>query len=99
MDDQLEHLSQLVAAGLEKREITARTITVKVRYPDFTTLTRARSLKRPTSSAKEIARVAFELLRSTEAESRNVRLLGVTGSGLSSGDEAQGPEQLDLFGS
>ncbi len=95
MDAQLEHLSQLVAAGLEKREISARTITVKVRYPDFTTLTRARSLKHPTASANQIAQVARELLRSTEAEKRNVRLLGVTGSGLSTGDE-DGPEQLGL---
>ena len=96
MDAQLEHLSQLVAAGLEKREIAARTITVKVRYPDFTTLTRARSLGRPTASAAHIARVARELLRLTDAETRNVRLLGVTGSGLSTGEE-EGPEQLGLF--
>ncbi len=96
MDTQLEDLSQRVAAGLEKREIFARTITVKVRYPDFTTLTRARSLPRPTASAEHIARIARELLRLTDAGSRNVRLLGVTGSGLSTGEE-EGPEQLGLF--
>ncbi len=97
MDAQLEDLSQRVAAGLEKREISARTITVKVRYPDFTTLTRARSLDRPTASAEQIARIARELLRLTDAESRNVRLLGVTGSGLSNGQGETGPEQLGLF--
>jgi DNA polymerase-4 len=96
MDAQLDDLSRLVAAGLTKREISARTITVKVRYPDFTTLTRARSLDRPTASAKHIARVARELLRLTDAETRNVRLLGITGSGLSNGEE-EGPEQLGLF--
>ena len=95
MDAQLEDLSQRVAAGLAKREIFARTITVKVRYPDFTTLTRSRSLDRPTASAEKIAQVARELLRLTDAETRNVRLLGVTGSGLSTGDG--GPEQLGLF--
>lgn len=95
MDAQLENLAQRVAAGLKRREITARTVTVKVRYPDFTTLTRSRSFDRPTDSAELIAATAFELLRLTEAESRSVRLLGVTGSGLSTGNE--GPEQLALF--
>ncbi len=96
MDAQLEHLSRLVAAGLDKREISARTITVKVRYPDFTTLTRARTLDSPTASAERIAALAKELLRVTDAGTRGVRLLGVTGSGLSAGEE-EGPEQLGLF--
>ncbi len=96
MDAQLEDLSGRVAAGLEKREIFARTITVKVRYPDFTTLTRARSLNRPTAAAEQIAQIARDLLRLTDAETRNVRLLGVTGSGLSTEAE-DGPEQLGLF--
>ena len=95
MDAQLVDLSERVAAGLERREISARTITVKVRYPDFTTLTRSRSLERPTASAELIAAITRELLRSTDAEIRNVRLLGVTGSALSTGDT--GPRQLGLF--
>ena len=95
MDAQLDGLSQRVASGLERRQISARTITVKVRYPDFTTLTRSRSLERPTASAELIAKIARELLRMTDAETRNVRLLGVTGSGLSTGDD--GPKQLGLF--
>jgi DNA polymerase-4 len=93
MDEQIEYLSGLVAGGLEGREIGARTITVKVRYPDFTTLTRSRTLDGPTASAPLITRIAKELLRQTDAASRKVRLLGVTGSGLSQGE----PEQLRLF--
>ena len=95
MDAQLDDLSERVAAGLERREIGARTVTVKVRYGDFTTLTRARTLEAPTTSASRIARVAKELLRQTEAGKISVRLLGVTGSGLSQGE----PEQLRLFDS
>ena len=95
MDIQLDDLSRRVASGLEQRETEARTITVKVRYPDFTTLTRSRSLERSTSSDELIAKIAKELLRLTDAETRNVRLLGVTGSGLSTGDD--GPTQLGLF--
>ncbi len=93
MDAQIVDLAERVARDLGRREIAARTITVKVRYPDFTTLTRARSFTYPTSSAHRIAVVARELLRTTEAEARSVRLLGVTGSGLATG----GPEQLWLF--
>lgn len=95
MDAHLEGLAERVAQGLTQREIAARTITVKVRYPDFTTLTRSRSLDRPTADAAEIATLAKELLRATDAATRKVRLLGVTGSGLSGGED--GPEQLDLF--
>jgi len=96
MDSQLEDLSARVAAGLERREIAAKTITVKVRYPDFTTLTRSRSLGHPTDSAEVMAALAMELLRTTDAEHRGVRLLGVTGSGLSTGED-DGPAQLSLF--
>jgi len=95
MDAQIEDLSRRVAEGLAKREIAARTVNVKVRYPDFTTLTRARTLPQATASAPWIAEVARELLRQTDAAERGVRLLGVTGSGLESGAS---PAQLRLFG-
>lgn len=93
MDAQIEDLSERVAKGLERREISGRTITVKVRYPDFTTLTRSRSLLQPTASARAIEDIAKDLLRQTAADRRGVRLLGVTASGLHQG----GPLQLQLF--
>ncbi len=94
MDAQLEDLAERVAAGLSKRDIAARTITVKVRYADFTTLSRGRTLEHSTTSARHIGSVAKELLRQTEAgRGQTVRLLGITGSGLTQGE----PEQLWLF--
>ncbi len=93
MDAELERLADLVAAGLERRDLSARTVTVKVRYPDFTTLTRSRTLPCPTATAGRLRTLACELLRTTDAARRGVRLLGVTGSGLESG----APEQLWLF--
>ena len=71
-------------------KIASTTITMKI---DSTT---ALVVLRPTASAEQIAHVARELLRLTDAESRNVRLLGVTGSGLSTGED-EGPRQLGLF--
>lgn len=92
MDQELARLAAKVATDLAARELAARTITVKVRYPDFTTLTRARTLPAPTASERRIGDLARELLRATDAEHHGVRLLGVTGSGFASG----GPEQLWL---
>lgn len=90
MDTELERLAARVAAGLERRALAAKTITVKVRYPDFTTLTRAHTLPAGTASVAVIGVLARELLRATDAEKRGVRLLGVTGSGFATGQ----PEQL-----
>lgn len=94
MDAELDNLAERVAAGLERREIAARTFTVKVRYADFTTLSRGRTLERATTSSRRIAEVAKSLLRQTAAgRGESVRLLGITGSGLTRGE----PEQLRLF--
>ena len=89
MDEQLEFLSQKVSEDLRRREIFGRTVTVKVRYPDFTTLTRARTLPAPTASAERISTAVRELLRQTSATENGVRLLGVTMSSLVHGDKGQ----------
>jgi DNA polymerase IV len=99
---ELEKLADQVFEGLERRGLHARTLTVKVRYPDFTTLTRARSLTAPFESARAIGAIAHELLRQTAAAERGVRLLGLTASGFETKDSpgASGPDlpsQLELF--
>jgi DNA polymerase IV len=90
---ELDRLADSVARGLTKREISARTVTIKVRYDDFTTVTRSLTLPLPTADARVLRRIARTLLARTEAGSRSVRLLGVGGSGLVDGSI----EQLDLF--
>jgi DNA polymerase-4 len=90
----LESMAAEVSEGLHKREISACTITIKARYPDFTTVTRSHTLQAPTSEADTISAIARELIRSTEAFTRSVRLLGVGASNLVTG----GVEQLALFG-
>jgi DNA polymerase-4 len=82
MDDVLAEMAEQVSQGLERRNLAASTVTVKVRYPDFTTLTRSHTLSSPVTSAATIAGCACELLRRTEAAQRAVRLLGVGASGL-----------------
>jgi len=82
MDEQIEEMAQEVADGLTRHEVVACTITVKVRYSDFTTVTRARTFAIPTARASRIAATAKDLLRRTDAGRRSVRLLGVSASTL-----------------
>ena len=83
------HGRQRSPEGLEKRRLAASTITVKVRYPDFTTPTRSHSLPVPTSDAATIGAAARELVRRTDAARQSVRLLGVGASNLVPGELGQ----------
>jgi DNA polymerase-4 len=82
MDEQLAAMAEEVADGLTRRELAACTISVKVRYPDFTTVTRSRTFAIPTADASRIGATAKALVRRTEAGRRRVRLLGVSASTL-----------------
>jgi len=82
IDEFLKKMAEEVARGLSKRELAASTITVKVRYPDFTTPTRSHTLPAPTADSATIAAVARDLVRRTEASTKSVRLLGVGASNL-----------------
>jgi DNA polymerase-4 len=73
----------------------ARTVTIKVRYADFTTVTRGHTFAVPCCDAPTLAWHATALMRRTDAAARPVRLLGVTASNLLEG----APQQLPLFGS
>ncbi len=65
------------AAWLETRTLFARTVTIKVRYADFETITRSHSAE-PTRESGPITARALELLTKTAAGTRAVRLLGVS---------------------
>ena len=86
-------VAQEVADGLTRRELLACTITLKVRYSDFTTVTRAHTSMVPTARAGRIAAIATGLLRRTDAGRRSVRLLGVSVSTLVPATM----QQLELF--
>ena len=80
-----------VAARLRKQGLSGRTVTIKVRLHDFTTLNRSTTLPSPTDSAASVARLARRLLADLDT-SGGVRLLGVGVSGLADWI------QEDLFG-
>ncbi len=93
MDAELAKLADGVAAAMRKRNFSGKTLTVKIRYADFTTLTRSHTFRAPTCSAELLHEAARDLLRKSEAGKRRVRLLGVGCSNLVSGRV----EQLQLF--
>lgn len=77
----LVRMADAVAARLRRADLEARTVTIKVRFPDFETLTRRITLDRPTDSGIEIAREAKQLLAKLDL-GRGVRLFGVGTSQL-----------------
>ena len=84
--DQLDRMARRGADWLERKALRARTVTIKVRYSDFTTVTRSHSERPATRDADRITARARLLLGRTEAGTRPVRLLGVSLHNLSETD-------------
>ena len=90
----LMDLTEQVAMRLRRHELRGQTVQIKIRFPDFTTITRAQTLPEPSNSTHELCRVAADLLRrNLPARNRGVRLLGMGMSGLHAGP----PPQQRLF--
>ncbi|HUF39835.1 MAG TPA: DNA polymerase IV [Anaerolineales bacterium] len=84
--------SDRVAGSLRRHGLSATTIRIKLRWPDFTTLTRQVKLTSGTDDPDAIDEAAWGLVMKVWKPGKPVRLIGVGASGLGSG-----PEQLRLF--
>jgi DNA polymerase IV len=73
----IDEMARDGAAWLASHSLLCRTVTIKVRYSDFTTITRSHTTV-PSRDAEDIARRAVRLLDKTEAGTRSVRLLGAS---------------------
>ena len=82
LQETLQEMSAEVGAQLRKNNLAGKTIKLKIRWPDFTTLTRQTTLNHPTDQEDEIAKSALELLKSVRKPKQAVRLIGVGVSGL-----------------
>ena len=91
---ELLRLAERTTAGLRRRGLRARTVSVKVRYADFTTITRSRTLEAPTDVAQEVYGCARGLLEGLRPLPQAVRLVGVRAEQLVG--VAQVVEQLRL---
>ncbi|MGA8068877.1 MAG: hypothetical protein WCA47_16235, partial [Terriglobales bacterium] len=88
----LMRLSEMVGRRLREGGYFARTLQLKLRYKDFTTITRAHSLDQPTQTDNQIFEHARRLFFANWKPGSPVRLLGVQASNFDSG-----PAQLDLL--
>ena len=76
-----EHASS-VAKQLRRNDLAGKTVKLKLRWPDFTTITRQTTLAQATDLEEEIASTASALLKSVRRSGQAVRLIGVGVSGL-----------------
>lgn len=93
----LHELAAKVWAGCQKRNLTGRTITLKLRYTDFNQCTRSLSLADPVQDQEILAEMACRLLAPLLPVRAPVRLLGVTLSTLLSPQDQEATTQLSLL--
>jgi DNA polymerase-4 len=93
LEPTLMRLSEMVGRRLREANFYARTIQLKLRYKDFTTITRAHTLAAPTQLDTEIFDQIRTLFRKNWKKGIQVRLLGVQASSFTT----QGEAQIDLL--
>jgi len=93
LESTLKELSAQVGRRLRRSDLTGKTVKLKIRWPDFTTLTRQATLSSPTDQDDEIALTVITLMKGVRSPGKPVRLIGVGVSGLTT--EAR---QLELWG-
>ncbi|MDP3903857.1 MAG: hypothetical protein Q8Q40_07760 [Methylococcaceae bacterium] len=93
---QLQGLLIKAIGRASEKQLSARTLTVKIKYHDFVQITRSRTLPMSVTDAAGMAFILEDLLKNTDIGRRPARLLGVTLSSLATGSAA-GFQQLDLF--
>jgi DNA polymerase IV len=91
---ELLRLSERVAARLRAQDVAGRTVSIKIRFADFTTITRARTLPERTDVARTVYAVARDLYAALGLDRARLRLVGVRVEGLA--DASAGHHQLAL---
>lgn len=94
---ELVPLAEKVWRYCEERQITGRTVTVKVKYADFQQITRSRTLPHAIDDTAALIEIAEGLLDTVFPATKRVRLLGVTLSSLESSEDVAQAGQLALF--
>ena len=79
---ELTLLSEKVALNLSKQDKAGKIIILKIRYADFSTLTRRKSLPQATQDASQISQTALQLYEELAEKEKGIRLLGITVTGF-----------------
>jgi len=82
LEKTIREQSKEVARQLRKNDLAGKTVKLKIRWPDFTTLTRQVTLPTPTDNDEEIIKAVLKLLQAVRKPNQAVRLIGVGVSGL-----------------
>ena len=99
----LDQIVEIVWERIERAQASGRTVTLKLRHADFTTLTRARSVSPRVADKAQFAAIGHALLEELMPVPQPVRLMGLTLSALEGSDKqehppgTQGAGQLSLF--
>ena len=88
LERELRRMADLVGTRLRRSGVAGRTISVKVRFGDFRTISRSRTLQGATSATHDLTRVGLALLNDVDV-SPGVRLLGLSVSQLDQGESQQ----------
>lgn len=89
----LAEIVEIVWERIERAQARGRTVTLKLKYNDFRTITRARSLPRSVGGKREFAEVASAILEEVMPLPRPIRLMGLTLSSLEHADVEEIEEQ------
>lgn len=93
----LTELAEKVAESMARRKLKAKTLTIKVKYADFTQVTRSHTLEESFHESKDMQPLLPILLEKTDAGEKAVRLLGVTTSNFAEEEAEQDQEQISLI--
>ncbi|WP_438748260.1 DNA polymerase IV [Pararhizobium sp. O133] len=93
---ELKPLAEKIWSYCEAKGFSGKTVTVKIKYSDFTQATRSRSGTRPFTNCNQILQTAADLLATVHPFKRSIRLLGVTLSSLTTEGNAGQGEQPQL---
>ena len=85
--------AQRLSGRLRRAGLRARTVTLKVKYPDFTLATRSHTLAAAVDGSRQLYQAALELARGLDVGAQPVRLLGLGGGSL---EPADTPTQLEI---
>jgi DNA polymerase-4 len=101
MHKEIERISVIVFDRLAKKQLSGRTVTLKVKYSDFSQITRNHSFPTPVNDYDSICDTAKKLLDKADIYEKSVRLLGISlsnfGEIIPKGRKPKDPDQLDLF--
>ena len=92
---ELLRLSDKTARRMRAAGLTGRTVSIKVRFADFTTITRSRTLRDPTDVSREVYAAALALYDALGLQRARLRLVGVRVEGLIPADRASVQPALD----